>query len=139
MLFVSAGALTLYLTAGVGDVFSTPDYDIEYNYYPNDEDSMDSAQLLRQLSAAAHVTEGAATTAGYVRTSLPASDLHAQALAASANSGIDVEGDAVPMDVYVAFYDDASFTRFAQSLGLNPADYSDPVSYTHLDVYKRQP
>ena len=126
VLFISAFALSDYMTKTAESAFSSADYDISYSVYPPANGEIDSDKLLSQLKGADAIKKGTYTTYFKLGTTLPSSVLNPKWRDDAAGAVSYVQG--LPQDqshtfIHYTFVEDQTYRAYLDEKGLDPDIY----------------
>jgi len=126
VLFISAFALSDYLTKTAENTFTSAGYDISYSVYPTADSQLDADRLLSQLKGADAIEKATYTTYFKQGTTLPSDVLNAKWRedAAGAVSYVDgLEQDQSHTFIHYAFVEDGTYLAYLEKQGLDPDVY----------------
>lgn len=135
VLFISSSAYILYLTGTAGAVMDVTSYDIMYHA---EETAEENEKLFQTMSGVEGVQNSSMMSNYYggVMQIDPSyiSQTYREVV------GVDDEGNVYLPSAYLLFVNDETFLRYLESVGEDPADYTDPehpraVLYDQVSVF----
>lgn len=139
VLFISASSFTLYLTGGVSDVVSAPDYDIQYTLDRSGAAGINPQALLKELSAVRGVTQASFAAIEYAESEIDREMINPEYLAYIYAE--DELSQTLDLNIVLYFIEDELYAQYLAQQSLDPAVYLNAeipaaVALDHVKYYE---